>query len=316
MTGRLFRIAPALVLVAVVATLVAPRLSGQASPMPSTRNGEWPMYTADLRGSKYSPLDQIDASNFSKLEIAWMLKTDNLGARPESKLEGAPIANRGTLYATAGQQGRAVFAIDGRTGELKWVHRYEEGERASRWSPRQYSGRGVAYWTDGRGDERIIYLTTGYQLIELNAKTGQPIASFGKNGVLDLKLGVIIGKDKQIDLEKGEIGQHATPTVVGDTIFVGSSMFEGVGYAFSTNVKGLARAFDVRTGRKLWQFNTIPRPGEFGNDTWKDGSWEWTGNNGVWAPITVDTELGLAYLPVETPTMDEYGGNRLSLIHI
>src|SRR4029077_4695058 len=142
------------------------------------------------------------------------------------------------------------------------------GERASRWSPRQYSGRGVAYWTDGKGDERIIYSTTGYQLIALNAKTGAMISSFGKGGVVDLKVGVVIGKDKQIDLEKGEIGMHATPTVVNDMVIVGSSMFEGLGYRYSTNSKGLVRAFDIKTGKQLWRFNTIPGPGEFGNDTW------------------------------------------------
>ncbi|HKT79965.1 MAG TPA: hypothetical protein VJP86_07065, partial [Vicinamibacterales bacterium] len=305
------KIVPALALgVVALIWITQPKVAGQATGMPSTKNGDWPMYLADPRGSKYSPLDQINASNFNKLEVAWTLKTDNLGARPEAKLQGAPIAIRGNLYTTAGQAGKAVMSIDGRTGEIKWVHRYDEGERANRWSPRQYSGRGVAYWTDGKGDERIIYLTTGYQMIELNAKTGQPVASFGKNGVLDLKVGVVIGKDKQIDLEKGEIGEHATPTVVGDVILVGSSMFEGLGYMYSTNAKGLARAFDARTGKQLWRFNTIPYPGQFGNDTWENGSWEWTGNTGIWAPITADPEAGLAYLPVETPTIDEYGGNR------
>ena len=95
-------------------------------------------------------------------------------------------------------------------------------------------------------------------------------------------------------------------------ILVGSSMFEGLGYDYSTNAKGLARAFDVKTGKQIWRFNTIPGPGEFGNDTWENGSWEWTGNNGVWTQITVDPTAGptLAYLPVETPTIDEYGGNR------
>ncbi|HKT81599.1 MAG TPA: hypothetical protein VJP86_15335, partial [Vicinamibacterales bacterium] len=311
MQRKTLGLVPALALgLAALAWVTEPRVEGQATGQPSTKNGDWPMYLADPTGSKYSPLDQINASNFNKLEIAWQLKTDNLGARPEAKLQGAPIAIRGTLFTTAGQAGKAVMSLDGRTGELKWVHRYEEGERANRWSPRQYSGRGVAYWTDGRGDERIIYLTTGYQMISLNAKTGQPVASFGKNGVVDLKVGVVIGKDKQIDLEKGEIGQHATPTVVGDVILVGSSMFEGLGYNFSTNSKGLARAFDARTGKQLWRFNTIPYPGQFGNDTWENGSWEWTGNNGIWAPITADPVAGLAYLPVETPTIDEYGGNR------
>src|SRR4029079_16190582 len=268
-----------------------------------------PMYTADLSGSKYSPLDQINTTNFSKLEVAWRFKTDNLGPRPENKLEGTPIMVKGTVYATAGTR-RTVVALNGATGEMKWMYGLDEGERATRWAPRQLSGRGLSYWTDGRGDERILYVTTGYRLVELNAKTGVPIQSFGTGGVLDLKVGVVIGKDKQLDLEKGEIGLHSTPTVVNDTVIVGSSMFEGIGYRYATNAKGLVRAFDVKTGKQLWRFNTIPGPGEFGNDTWEDGSWEWTGNVGVWTQISVDAQAGLAYLPVETPTIDEYGGNR------
>ncbi|HTE39401.1 MAG TPA: PQQ-binding-like beta-propeller repeat protein, partial [Steroidobacteraceae bacterium] len=281
-----------------------------AQTMPSTKNGEWPMYTADIRGSKYSPLDQIDGSNFSKLEVAWRFKTNNLGPRPENKLEGTPIMIKGTIYATAGTS-RSVVALDGKTGQLKWVYGMDEGERATRWAPRQLSGRGLSYWTDGKGDDRIIYVTTGYRLIELSAKTGQPIVGFGKDGVVDLKVGVVIGKDTQIDLEKGEIGLHSTPLIVNDTLIVGSSMFEGLGYRYSTNAKGLVRAFDVRSGKQMWRFDTIPKPGEFGSETWKNGSWEWTGNMGVWTQITADPELGLVYLPVETPTIDEYGGNRL-----
>ena len=303
------RLVPAIALLALGVATFAPRLQGQNTGQPSTKNGEWPMYTADLSGSKYSPLDQIGASNFSKLEVAWRFKTDNLGPRPENKLEGTPIMVKGTVYATAGTR-RAVVALNGATGEMKWMYALDEGERATRWAPRQLSGRGLSYWTDGRGDERIFYVTTGYRLVSLNAKTGQPIAAFGTNGVLDLKVGVVIGKDKQLDLEKGEIGLHSTPTVVNDTIIVGSSMFEGLGYRYSTNAKGLVRAFDVKTGKQIWRFNTIPGPGEFGNDTWENGSWEWTGNVGVWTQISVDPVAGLAYLPVETPTIDEYGGNR------
>ena len=304
------RLVPAIALLAVGLATFAPRMAGQNTGQPSTKNGEWPMYTADLAGSKYSPLDQINASNFSKLEVAWRLKTDNLGPRPENKLEGTPIMVKGTVYATAGTR-RAVVALNGRTGEMKWMYALDEGERATRWAPRQLSGRGLSYWTDGRGDERIFYVTTGYRLVSLNAKTGQPITTFGTNGVLDLKVGVVIGKDKQLDLEKGEIGLHSTPTVAGDTIIVGSSMFEGLGYRYSTNAKGLVRAFDIKTGKQLWRFNTIPGPGEFGNDSWENGSWEWSGNTGVWTQISVDPVAGLAYLPVETPTIDEYGGNRL-----
>ena len=107
----------------------------------------------------------------------------------------------------------------------------------------------MSYWTDGKGDDRVLYVTTGYRLISLNAKTGQPTPTFADKGVLDLKVGVMIhkdGKQVQADLEKSEIGLHATPTVVNDMIIVGSSMFEGLGYLYSTNVKGLVRAFDVR----------------------------------------------------------------------
>ena len=309
MTRKVFRVAPALLLMAVAAAFVAPRLSGQASPMPSTKNGEWPMYTADLRGSKYSPLDQINATNFGKLEVAWRFKTDNLGPRPESKLEGTPLMVKGIVYATAGTR-RAVVALDAKTGEMLWTYRMDEGERATRWAPRQLSGRGLSYWTDGKADERVYYVTTGYRLVALNAKTGQPVTSFATRGVLDLKVGVVIGKDQQIDLEKGEIGLHSTPTVVNDMIIVGSSMFEGLGYRYSTNSKGLVRAFDIRTGKQIWRFNTIPLPGEPGNETWENGSWAWSGNVGVWTQITADPEAGLVYLPVETPTIDEYGGNR------
>lgn len=309
-----FRVVPALVLVVAALAWVTPRLSGQASPMPSTKNGEWPMYTADLRGSKYSPLDQINATNFSKLEVAWRFKTDSLGPRPETKLEGTPIMVKGMVYATAGTR-RAVVALDPKTGEQKWMYAMDEGERATRWSPRQLSGRGLSYWTDGKGDDRVIYVTTGYRLVSLNAKTGQPIPAFGEKGIVDLKVGITHGgkdgKQQQIDLEKGEIGLHSTPTVVNDIIIVGSSMFEGLGYVYANNSKGVVRAYDARTGKQLWRFEGMAPPGDPGHKTWEKGSYAWTGNTGVWTQITVDPEAGLAYLPVESPTIDEYGGNRL-----
>jgi quinoprotein glucose dehydrogenase len=306
------RVVPAMALLAAVVAWLGPRVSGQSSGMPSTANGEWPMYTADLRGSKYSPLAQIDASNFSKMEVAWRFKTDNLGPRPETKLGATPIMVGGTVYAVAGTR-RAVVALDGKTGEQKWMYSMDEGERATRWAPRQLSGRGVAYWTDGKTDNRIYYVTTGYRLVALNAKTGDPIPTFGEKGVIDLKQGVMIykdGKQVQVDLEKGEIGLHAVPLIVNDMIIVQSAMFEGLGYLYSTNVKGLVRAYDIRTGKQLWRFDTMPGPGQKYHDTWENGSWAWSGNTGVWTHMTADTEAGLLYLPVETPTIDEYGGNR------
>jgi quinoprotein glucose dehydrogenase len=273
----------------------------------STKNGEWPHYTGDLAGTRYSPLDQINADNFNKLEVAWRFKTDNLGTRPEYKLEGTPLMVKGMIYTTAGTR-RSIIALRADTGELVWVHAEFEGQRAVN-SPRQLSGRGLSYWTDGR-EERILYVTTGYRLIALDAKTGNRIPNFGKDGVVDLKVGVFYGNGKQIDLEAGDAGLHSTPIIAKDTVIVGMAMKEGFTVKTHNNVKGQVRAFDVRTGKQLWAFHTIPRPGEFGNDSWHNNSWAENGNTGVWTQITVDEELGLVYLPVETPTSDFYGGHR------
>ncbi len=272
----------------------------------TTANG--PTTRATCAGGGDSPLDQINASNFNQLQVAWRFKTDNLGPRPEYKLEGTPLMIRGTLYTTGGTR-RSIVSLDGRTGELNWAHSLREGTRAAV-SPRQLSGRGVSYWTDGKGDERVVYVTTGYQLVELNAKTGAMIPTFGKNGVLDLKVGVYKGVNQQIDLDGGEIGIHSTPAVVGDIVIIGSSFREGATVSTHNNTKGLVRAFDVRTGKQIWRFNTIPNPGDFGHDTWLNDSWAVNGNVGVWTQISVDEQLGLVYLPVETPTSDHYGGHR------
>jgi quinoprotein glucose dehydrogenase len=275
---------------------------------PSTKNGEWPYYTADLKGTKYSPLDQINAGNFGQLEVAWRFKTDNFGTRPEYKLEGTPVMVKGVLYTTAGTR-RSVVALDAKTGEVMWSYSLREGNRAAI-APRQLSGRGVSYWTDGKGDDRVVFVTTGYRLLVLNAHTGQPVSGFGKNGIVDLKEGMVTGAGQQIDLETGEAGLHATPLVVKDVVIVGSSFKEGMTVATHNNTKGVVRAYDVHSGKLLWTFNTIPRPGEFGNETWENGSWANNGNTGVWTQMTVDEEFGLVYLPVESPTSDFYGGHR------
>ena len=268
-------------------------------------NSEWPTYAADLAGSRYRPLDQINASNFSQLEVAWRLKTDSLGNRPEYKLEGTPLMVNGVLYATAGSR-RAVIALDPETGELMWVHGEREGKRGAA-APRQLSGRGLAYWSDGK-DERILYVTPGYRLICLDAKTGAVVPSFGEHGAVDLKQ----NDDQEIlpDITTGEIGFQSAPVVAGDTVIVGASFREGMTPKSMRNNKGYVRGFDVRTGKRLWIFHTIPKRGELGYDTWLDGSAEYTGNTGVWTQITVDEQLGLVYLPVESPTGDYYGGHR------
>ncbi len=288
--------------------LGTPPPQGSYGAQPSTKDGEWPHYNGDIRGTRYSPLDQINPTNFNKLELAWRFKTDSLGPRPEFKLEGTPIMVKGVLYSTAGVR-RSVVALDAKTGELLWEHSVREGKRAVL-SPRQLSGRGVSFWTDGRGDDRVVYFTTGYRLIELNAKTGAMISSFGTNGVVDLKQGVVYGNRQPIDLETGEIGLHSTPAIAKDVIVVGSSFREGQTVPTHNNTKGVVRGFDARTGKLLWTFNTIPRPGELGNETWENDSWSVNGNTGVWTQISIDEDLGLAYLPVETPSSDFYGGHR------
>jgi quinoprotein glucose dehydrogenase len=270
--------------------------------------GEWPSYAGDLHNYHYSPGDQINGSNFNDLEVAWRLKTDNLGSHPEYKYESTPLMVKGIIYATAGSR-RDVVALDATTGELLWVHGEHEGERAAA-SPRQLSGRGLSYWSDGK-IERIIYVTQGYRLVVLDAKTGDRVPSFGEDGVVDLKKSAVYGSGQAIDLVTGEIGLHATPAVTrSGIILVGSAFREGGTPKTHNNTKGMVTAWDIHTGKKLWQFNTIPRPGEFGNDTWLNNSWAINGNTGVWSQIAVDEDLGLAYLPVEDPTMDFYGGHR------
>ena len=269
----------------------------------STASGEWPTYGGDLANTRYSPLDQITADNFGKLEVAWRFKADNLGPRPEFKLESTPLMVNGRLFSTAGTR-RAVVALDPATGELLWMHSEHEGARGQA-APRQLSGRGLSYWTDGR-EERILYVTPGYRLVALDARTGALVAGFGQNGSVDLKKDF----DQEIDLTTAPVGLHATPLIARDVVIVGAAFETGANPRSKANVKGHIRGFDVRTGKRLWIFHTIPQRGEFGNDTWLEESWTYTGNNGVWAQMSADEELGLAYLPVEMPTHDYYGGLR------
>lgn len=265
--------------------------------------GEWRTYGGDLGSTRYSPLDQIDASNFEKLEVAWRFKTDHLGPRPEFNFQATPLMVGGVLYSTGGTR-RAVVALDAETGELLWMHSEHEGKRGEA-APRTLSGRGLSYWTDGE-QARILYVTPGYQLVALDAATGELVRGFGNGGRVDLKQ----DDDQVMDLITGEVGLHAAPVIAKDIIVIGAAHLAGRVPKSRTNAKGFVRGYDVRTGRRVWMFHTIPRPGEFGNDTWEDDSWSYTGNTGVWAQMTVDEELGIVYLPVETPTGDEYGGHR------
>src|SRR6184192_2421601 len=206
----------------------------QVKPKP----GEWWTYGGDLASTRYSPLDQINKDNFKTLEVAWRFKTDFLGPRPEFNLQGTPLMIDGILYATAGTR-RAVVALDAATGELLWMHSENEGKRGES-APRQLSGRGLAYWTDGR-EERVLYVTPGYCLVALNAKTGAPVPGFGKNGVVDLKL----DDDQEIDLVTGEVGLHSTPVVAKDVVIVGAAHLTGSDPKSRRNVRGYVRGFDV-----------------------------------------------------------------------
>ena len=276
-------------------------------PQPSaaqhgTPGADWLFYGGDAGSTKYSPLDQINAENVHELEIVWRWKANNFGPRPDYNWEVTPLAVDGVLYATAGTRRDAV-AIDGLTGETLWMYRFNEGVRGARAVRPQ--NRGLTYWTDGEGDERILMISPGFHLIALDAKTGRVIEDFGDGGIVDLTLGL----DRDV-VQPGRIGSSSPAIVINDVVVMGAALQAGTAPASKENVPGYIRGYDVRTGKKLWTFHTVPRPGEFGHDTWEDGSWEYTGNTSAWAPLSGDEELGYVYLPLEMPTGDYYGGHR------
>ena len=296
--GRgIVRLVPLLLLLAWASTPVA----GQYG----TKGGEWRAYAGEPGSTKYSPLDQINKDNAKTLRIAWRFKTDNLGGRADFNMEVTPLMVNGVMYSQAGSR-RDVVALDPTTGEMLWMWRMDEGKRGEA-APRPGSGRGVAYWTDGRGDERIFTITPGYHLVALNAKTGVPVPSFGTNGVLDLKTQL---DQPAVDLVTGEIGINAPPVVGNNVVVVGAAHLPGGVPKTKENVKGYVRGFDVRTGKRLWIFHSIPQPGEFGNETWENDSWAYTGNTGTWSAITIDEAANRVYLATEMPTGDYYGGHR------
>jgi quinoprotein glucose dehydrogenase len=261
---------------------------------PPAANTDWLHYANDASSTRYSPLDQINAGNFNKLELAWRFSTNALGPRLDADFQSTPLVVKGRLYCTAGFR-RDVVCLDAGTGELLWMHTYDEGARiGSRGGP----GLGVGYWTDGT-QERIVYVTRGYNMFSLDARTGLPDPKFGENGRVDLRL----DNDQEMDPNRGVIGLHAPPFVVKDSVIVGA--------APTADSKGYVRGFDIRTGRRKWLFHTIPRKGQFGYETWTTpGQAEAAGNMGVWAPMSADPELGLVYVGVESPPTDLLGTTR------
>ncbi len=270
-----------------------------------TVEAEWKQHRGDYASTNFSPLDQINKENVDQLRIAWRWKTDNFGQNPEFYFKSTPLMVDGVLYTTAGSN-RTVAAIDAENGETLWIFRFDEKERMP-YVPRQNSGRGVAYWTSpDQGKDRIIYITPGFQLIALDAQSGNLIPDFGNKGVVDLKKGL----GPHVDPMTSTIGSTSPPIIVNDIIIMGSTFPVGLAPASKNQIRGDIMGYDVRTGKQLWVFHTIPQKGEAGNETWENDSWKYTGNVAAWAPLTADPELGYVYIPLEAPTGDYYGGHR------
>ncbi len=284
---------------------IAPAAGAQTrAPAP----GEWRYWGADAHSTRYSPLDQITAANFGSLEVAWIWRADNYSPEPDALLRATPIYAEGLLFSVAGSR-RTVVAIDPATGETLWMFREPPTKR---WkdSMRKDYGKGVAYdVVDGRG--RIYVVTPAFFLHALDAQTGRKIETFGQGGTVDLldHLGPWPhDREDGLPPEIGYITSSSPPIVVNGVVVVGNSHEQGYYQTRKENVPGNILAYDARTGKHLWTFNVIPRPGEFGHDTWKSDAWKYTGNVSAWAPLSADPERGIVYVPTDPPTIDYFGG--------
>ena len=259
---------------------------------------DWPFFGGDQAGSHYSPLTQIDRSNVNKLKVAWQWRTGET-AMPRYKtspgvFEVTPLMVAGTLYLSTPYN--RVVALDPSTGEQKWAYdpkAYEDGQVPNGTG---FVHRGVAYW-QGR-----IIMNSRAKLIELDAKTGKPVTDFGDNGVVNLLQGLAWPVDSK------QYTNTSPAVIYRDLIIVGNGVADRITY--KKDPPGDVRAFHARTGKLVWTFHTVPRKGEFGSDTWEEGSNEFTGHTNVWAPMTLDEKRGLLYMPVSTPSNDFYGGRR------
>ena len=306
-------------------------IQGQ-EPGGATQNGEWHYIGGDAWHQRYSPLDQIDADNFEDLRVAWVWRGDNFGPSVDYTMRSNPLYVDGILYTVVGMR-RVVVAIDPGTGETLWTYREPHTTRWER-SPRRNYGKGVAYAeVDGRG---VIYVSTpGFFLHALDAKTGLPLENWGRpvpldgfsqTGVVDLVQDLIrdwgpwqkyqvedrgsYDPDFGIPVELGNITSSSPPIVVNGVVIVSNSSQQGYYQVRRENVPGDVLGYDARTGELLWKFHVIPRPGEYGHDTWENEAWEWTGDVSSWAPMSADPELGIVYIPTNGPTNDFYSGFR------
>ncbi len=304
--------------------LLLPALAGaQGGPA-----AEWRYQSADASGTRYSPATQINAGNFTDLQIAWTFRGDNFGPTPSIQSRSTPSYIDGLLYTVAGYR-RTVVAMDPATGEIVWTFREPHTTRHER-SMRANYGKGVSYGEiDGRG---VIYITSpAFFLWALDAKTGRPIENWGtpvpiegwpQTGVVDLLPDLIADwapwqaweegydPDFGIPRELGYITSSSPPIVVNGVVVVGNSAEQGYNQTRVENVPGDILAYDARTGQHMWKFHVIPRPGEFGHDTWENDAWMWTGDVSSWAPMSADSERGIVYIPTNPPTIDYFGGFR------
>ena len=267
--------------------------------------GDWRHAGASHTSSKYSPLDQIDRSNFADLEIAWRYQSADRRLPQElayatGDYRAVPLVINGTMYTNTNHG--QVVALNPSTGEELWVfdpQSYVAGPPL--FSPAQT--RGIEYWTDG-DIERLFLATLGKQLVSIDIVTGKPDPNFGENGFVDLKNN--LGRR---EFEMNNITHGAPPIAVGTSVIVGSKIYDYT--MLNRSPPGHVRAYNVYTGEFKWRFNTIPQEGEEYNETWEDDSWKTTGNTNVWSFMSADDEAGLVYLPVSTPTNDYWGGKRL-----
>jgi quinoprotein glucose dehydrogenase len=276
---------------------IALGLGISSGAQPGAANGDWAHYSGDKGSSKYSPLSQIDASNVGDLEEAWRWTADPVHpeARPATGFKATPLVVDGIMYVPTSYS--QVVALNPGTGEMLWMYE-TDSYKAGRPGNVGFQHRGLEYWTDGE-KKRILIATGGRQLISIDVETGKPDPEFGNNGVVNLLEG--LGKK----INERAISYSAPPVVCKDVIIIGSIINDGT--ATKSQPPGHIRGFDVRTGEQKWIFHTIPQPGEFGNETWENGSWEYTGGANSWTMMSVDEELGYVYCPTGTSTSDFYG---------
>ncbi len=262
--------------------------------------GEWITWGGDLGNNRYSPLDQINKSNVSDLQLIWRWQAEPIINRPDSNWKATPLHIDGVLYLPTG--GSKVAALNPATGETLWMFT----PNPIKVGTRRFTGssRAVSYWTDGQ-KKRILHNSIDGRLFSIDAETGELDPGFGNKGFVDLNENLLaLGDDPDID----DVGSTAPGVVVGDVIVV--QVISNDTPRNKVGTPGYIRGYDIRTGKMLWKFHTIPRPGEVGHDTWEDDAWKYTGAASVWTMMSADPELGYVYLPVESPTNNWWGGQR------